>query len=291
VTASFRHAALLRVSSGDTILLASDSPILPDRATIDASQKLLDGLPEIREDLQKHLDGDDVRSVLLPRLLLDEAGLKRLAARSLSDTVNTDLNLRLEFDAPLRLFTSDLNPEVDMDPVIFGAVETPWLRSMVEGWGCTKSQVPALRALSTLLAKHKLDERAIDVLTLALGLDVSSAPLLADRAILQRDLPEEELLRTVSSIVERSPDEALRVAQDFNRRSKYPLAIEICRRILALRPGSATAWHQLALACEFNKDDEKAQEAYAKALELDPLNAAIRKDADAFEKRRPPSKP
>ncbi len=290
-TASFRHAALLRVSSGDTILLASDSPILPDRATIDASQKLLDGLPEIREDLKKHLDGDDVRSVLLPRLLLDEAGLKRLAAASTSDTVNTDLNLRLEFDAPLRLFTSDLNPEVDMDPVIFGAVEAPWLRGMVEGWGCTKSQVPALRSLSKELAKHKLDERAIDALTLALGLDVSSAPLLADRAILQRNLPEEELLRTVSSIVERAPDEALRVAQDFNRRSKYPLAIEICRRILARHPGSATAWHQLALACEFNKDDEKAKEAYAKALELDPLNAAIRKDYDSFDKRRPHTKP
>jgi hypothetical protein len=28
-----------------------------------------------------------------------------------------------------------------MDPVILSAVETPWLRGMVEGWGCTKSQV------------------------------------------------------------------------------------------------------------------------------------------------------
>jgi hypothetical protein len=46
----------------------------PTAPTIDASQKLLDGLPEIRDDLKKHLDGDDVRSVLLPRLLLDEAG-------------------------------------------------------------------------------------------------------------------------------------------------------------------------------------------------------------------------
>jgi spermidine synthase len=291
VTASFRHAALLRISTGDTVLLASDSPILPDRAAIDASQKLLDGLPAIRDDLKKHLDGEDVRSVLLPRLLLDEAGLKRLAASSPSETVNTDLNLRLEFDAPLRLFNSDLNPEVDMDPVILGAVGTPWLRGMVEAWGCTKSQVPALRSLATLFARHKVDQGAIDVLDLALGLDAGNPSLLADRLNLQRGQPEDELLRSVSAILERSPDEALRVAQDFFRRSKYPLAIETCKRILALHPGSATAWHQLASSYEFQKEPDQAKQAFTKALQLDPLNAAIRKDYESFEKRRPLNKP
>ena len=288
---SFRHAALLRISTGDTVLLASDSPILPDRATIDASQKLLDGLPAIRDDLKKYLDGEDVRSVLLPRLLLDEAGLKRLAASSPSDTVNTDLNLRLEFDAPLRLFNSDLNPEIDMDPVILGAVGSPWIRGMVEGWGCTKVQVPVLRSLATLLTRHKRKEEAVDVLGMALGLDVGDPVLLTDRLLLQRDLPEDELLKTVSAIMDRSPDEALRVAQDLFRRSKYLLAIEICKRILVLHPGSATAWHQLASSYEFQKEPDLAKEAFAKALQLDPLNAAIRKDHDAFEKRRPLNKP
>ena len=42
---------------------------------------------------------------------------------------------------------------MDMDPVILGAVETPWLKGMVEGWGCTKSQVPALRSMAALFAQ------------------------------------------------------------------------------------------------------------------------------------------
>src|SRR6185295_17020180 len=55
-TSSFKYAALLRISSSDTVLLCSDAPILPDRATIDASQELLEALPAVRADLKQHLD-------------------------------------------------------------------------------------------------------------------------------------------------------------------------------------------------------------------------------------------
>jgi spermidine synthase len=291
VTSSFRHAALLRISSGDTVLLASDAPLLPDRAAIDASQKLLDGLPAVRADLEKHLNGEDVRSVLLQRLILDEAGLKRLAAQNPSDTINTDLNLRLEFDAPLRLFNSDLRPEVEVDPIILGALDPALLRGMVESWGCSKTHVPALRSLATLLGQHKHDTSAVQVLDLALTLDVADPALLADRAMLQKPVVDEELLRTAAAVLERSPGDALRMAQDLYRRSKYPLAIEICRKILERHPGSATAWHQLASACELQREPDRAREAYARALQLDPLNAAIRKDHDQFQKKQPPSKP
>ena len=81
------------------------------------------------------------------------------------------------------------------------------------------------------------------------------------------------------------------MAADLCRRSKYALAAELCTRILALHPGSATAWHQLASSHEFQKEPDKAKEAFTKALQLDPLNPAIRKDYDAFEKRRPLNKP
>jgi tetratricopeptide (TPR) repeat protein len=286
VTSSFRYACLLRISQSDTVLLASDSPILPDRATIDASQKLLDSLPEVHADLKKHLDSDDVRSALVTRLILDEAGLRRLAKRSPSDTINTDLNLRLEFDAPLRLFTSDYRPDVEMDPVIVGVVETPWLRGMIEGWGCTKSQSPALRALGALLAKHKVEKTAADVRELALQIDVGDPGLLADVLISSTDRSVEEILRTVSVILERSPDDALRVGMELYRKSKYPLAVEVHQRILAAHPGSATAWEQLGSTYENMKEWDKAAEAYRKAIELDPLNSTARKSRENFEKRR-----
>jgi spermidine synthase len=290
-TASFRYACLLRISSSDTVLLCSNSPILPDRATIDASQRLLDALPEVRADLKKHLDADDVRSALLGRLLLDEAGLRRLAERRPSQTLNTDLNLRLEFDAPLRLFNSDLNPEVDVDPIIVGAVRTEWLRAMIQGWGCTPAQTPALRALATLLSKHQLPRVAADVLDLALAIDPAQPALLADRAIAGRDRSDEELRRIVGALAGPSPDDALRIGEDLYRRSQYPLAVESYKILLAAHPDSATAWQHLGSAYELLKDAEKAGAAYDKAFELDPLNASLRKERDGFRKKQAPKKP
>jgi spermidine synthase len=290
-TSSFRHACLLRISASDTVLLCSDAPILPDRATIDASQRLLDGLPEIRADLSKHLGAEDVRSALVGRLLLDEAGLRRLAGRRPSTTVNTDLNLRLEFDAPLRLFTSELNPDVDMDPIIVGAVQTPWLRSMVEGWGCTKAQTPALRSLAALLSKHQLHPVAADVLDLALSVDPGQPGLLADRVIEGSDRSEDELLKTVLVLAERTPDEALRIGEDLFRKSKYPLAAEVYRRILAAHPDSATTWQRLGSTLELQRDNAKAGEAYDKAYRLDPTNTSIRKERDEFLKKQAGKKP
>lgn len=291
VTSSFKHASLIRISRSDTVLLASDAPILPDRAEIEASQALLDALPAVRADLKRYLEADDVRSALLPRLLLDEEGLKRLAARTPSDTVNTDLNLRLEFDAPLRLFSSDLHPEVDVDPVIVSSAGPAWLRRMIEGWGCTPAQTPALRSLASLLSKQKADAAAAEVLDLALRIDVGHPALLADRAIATPDRPEEEVLKVASSLVDRAPDEALRIGLEQFRRSKYPLAIEIYRRILAKHPSSATTWQNLGSTLEIRKEMEQAAEAYRKAMELDPLNAAIRKDAERFEEKRAARKP
>jgi spermidine synthase len=290
-TASFRYACLLRISSSDTVLLCSNSPILPDRSTVEASQRLLDALPEVRDDLKKHLDADDVRSALLGRLLLDETALGRLAGRRPSATLNTDLNLRLEFDAPLRLFNSDLNPEVDLDSIIVGAVRTEWLRAMIQGWECTRAQTPALRSLATLLSKHHLPRVAADVLDLALANDPAHPALLADRAIAGHDRSDEELRKTVGALAGPASDEALRIGEDLYRRSRYPLAVEVYTLILAAHPDSATTWQHLGSTYELLKDAEKASAAYEKAFQLDPLNPSVRKDWEDFRKKQARKKP
>jgi tetratricopeptide (TPR) repeat protein len=286
VTSSFRHAALLRVSGSDTILLASDAPILPERAEVDAAQKLVDALPDVGGDLRKHLETDDVRSLLLNKLLLDDAGLRQLASRSASTDVNTDLNLRLEFDAPLRLFNSDLNPEVEMGPTILGAVQGPWLVRMIEEWGCSTAQIPGLRSLASLLSRNRLEGPATAVLDRALRLSPDDPSLLADRTIGAKEWTDEEVVAAAGKILERSPDEAFRVGAEASRRSRYRAAADIYRRILAVHPASATGWANLAWALESLKEREPAREAWLKAAVLDPLNASIRKDVDAFEKRR-----
>ena len=199
-----------------------------------------------------------------------------------SAAVNTDLNLRLEFDAPLRLFNSDLNPDRDVDAAIVGVVETPWLKSMIEGWGCTKAQTPALRSLAGTLQKHGVTKTASDVLDLALAVDPGDPGLRAERALWSK---EENLLEVARSIRDRAPDEALKVAQELFRKSRYDQAADAYRSILELHPRSATAWEGLGSSLEALKQWDKAGEAYDKAYEIDPLNAAVKKSRDNFEKR------
>jgi len=286
ITSSFKHAALLRISSSDTVLLASDAEILPDRAGIDAVQKRVDESFEIRADLKKYLDSSDVRSLLLRHLLLDEEGLKRLASKSTSTAINTDFNLRLEFDAPLRLFNSEINPDPEMGPTILTAVQSPWLTRMIETWAFTRDQAPALRWLAFLLSNHALNTPAVDLLDHALRLDPDNPETLASRTIALKDWVDDDVLKAVAKILERSVDEAVRVGAEANRRSNYGLAKEIHTRALEQRPGSATAWAQMGSTLDSLHEWEPAREAWLKAAALDPLNESIRKSRNSFEHRR-----
>ena len=286
VSESFRYACLLRISSSDTVLLASDSPILPTLTQIDEAQKLVDASPEIRADLEKYLDARDVRSLLIQRLLLDEAGLRRLAARSASTSVNTDLNLRLEFDAPLRLFSSDLNPEPDMGPMIPESAGSDWLVRMITEWRCDRGQIPALRALASLLSKNGAPTSAVSVLDQILRIDPDDPAALVDRAIAQKEWKEDEILRVALQALTRSAEETQRLAQEAVFRSRHALAVEILKRVLEVYPGSATGWAALGSARDSLKEWEPAREAWLKAAALDPLNESIRKNRHRFEQRR-----
>jgi spermidine synthase len=286
VTESFRHACLLRISASDTVLLASDSPILASRADIDAAQRAVDASPAIRADLEKYLEVSDVRSLLLQRLLLDEAGLKRLASRSKSTALNTDLNLRLEFDAPLRLFTSDLNPESETASIIPESTGSEWLNGMITGWACGRDQIPALRSLASLLSKSRAPRVAQDVLDQILRIDPDDPAALVDRAISQKEWVDDDVQKLSTRVLARSADEAQRLAQEAVNRSKYALASAILTRVLEVHPGSATGWAALGSALDSQKSWEPAREAWLKAAALDPLNETIRKNRSRFEQRR-----
>jgi Flp pilus assembly protein TadD len=150
----------------------------------------------------------------------------------------------------------------------------------------TKAQVPGLRALASLLLKNGLDGPAVQVLDRALGLDPDDPALRADRTLAVLRWEEEEPIRAAEKILERSADEAVRVGAEASRRSQYKASAEIFRRILARQPASATVWANLAWALECLREEEPAREAWLKAVVLDPLNTSIRKDHDAYEKRR-----
>jgi spermidine synthase len=101
----FPHCGMLALCLGqDTILLASKKPLMPTEASIAALQAIVDKSPEITADLKQWFGGTDLHLILLLHYRLGQAELDRMVARSGSDALNTDLHLRLEFDAPLHLF-------------------------------------------------------------------------------------------------------------------------------------------------------------------------------------------
>jgi spermidine synthase len=287
LTSVFPHACLLRVSSGDSMILASRSPLLPSRAEIDAAQALVDASPEIREDLEQHLGGSDVRSNLVSRMLLDEAGLRKVGARDKGTAVNTDVNLRLEFDAPLRLFHADAySSDDEMDPMIVQAAEAAWFSRMIEAWGCGKAQVKALRSLAEILSKHKQFSVAVEVLDRALAIDPDDGPLLADRAIATQGVDVEALDRAVERLLARAPEEASRVGVELWRISQNKQAVRVFERIAAAHPQSPTTWENLAVNFEKLEELDKAEEAYKKALSLDPLSDSAHKAYEDLKKKR-----
>jgi Flp pilus assembly protein TadD len=113
----------------------------------------------------------------------------------------------------------------------------------------------------------------------------------ADRAIANADRAEEETVKTAAALIDRSPDDALRIGLELFRRSKYPAAADVYRKILAVHPSSATTWQNLGSTLEVLKDWDPAAAAYRKSVQLDPLNAAVRKDAERFEKKFAERKP
>lgn len=101
----FPHVSLVTLAGGaDTLIIASASSLDRTPDQVAQMQTLVDGSAEIQKDLDKYFGAHNVQHLLLAHYALDEEGIKRLLAADPQDVINTDLNMRLEFDAPLRLF-------------------------------------------------------------------------------------------------------------------------------------------------------------------------------------------
>ena len=125
-----------------------------------------------------------------------------------------------------------------------------------------------------------------EVLDLALGIDPASPALQADKAIASTGADEETIGKAAAALMGSSVDEAMRIGLAMGRQSKYRHAVAVFRRIVALHPGSATAWEQLGINLDWMGEPDQAAEAFRKASTLDPLNASIQKSRAEFEDRR-----
>lgn len=268
---AFPHVAFVRISEGDTLLLASSRPLEPDRETADRAQSLVDSIAEVRTDLERYFEMTDVREILLTHILLDGDGLRRLVEQSGAGVINTDSNLRLEFDAPLRLFRRSASSEA-VWAAIQSAMSAEPFRRRAGALECGPAHAGAIHKVAFLLDKDRRPEVVRELVDLGLSLDPGSPQLLADRLILSPPADAAALQAVLPELITLSVLEASRVALSYLREKKDALAQAALEVLVKAAPGSTTAWIGLARAHKALGQKEKAREAIDHALALDPLD-------------------
>lgn len=265
----FENVALLRLSSGDTMLIASDRPLVPDAATLDRAQALVQAQPRVRADLMTTFRTDDVRSLIARHLLLDDSSVRALVGAAPQALMLTDGNLRLEYTAPQRLYhepPSELGASLGarllgyMDPLAYAHL----LRAIEAG----PLQADAVVETASILRFQRHDRLARALLELALDLDPRNAYALAGLLALA---PEDSFDERLELLSESNPTLAHETALELARGERYGNALAIVERLQVGAPTSGTLERTRANLLERLGRREEAAAARALARELDPL--------------------
>jgi spermidine synthase len=283
VMSVFPECALVRTNEGDTLLLASEKPLTVSEQTLRKAQAAVDSIPEVKADLRKYFGGmTDVRSLLLSRFLLNKEGLQKLVARDGRSTINTDLNLRLEFDAPHHLFTP--SGSNDIQTALLQAADLEWFPATFQRWNCSKEHINALRQVVPLFRQYKQEEGAARLIDFGLQIDPDHPFLLAEKLLLDPATEESQAQARWSRLAALSPFEASRVGVALWKAAKYQQAATGFELIAARTNQSAMTWANLGINYQKLKQPDKAEKAFRKALELDPVNTFVVESYEQFQK-------
>lgn len=271
----FQNTLWVRLGGGDTLLVASQRPLFVDAGTVAEAQAVVDGARGFARELQSAFGTSDVRTLLLERVLLGTEDLRRLASAR-GDALNTDDNLRLEFDAPRALFRPEVRPGEEVDALLVGAVSRGFVQTLARSSGDPRGATEGLKRVRALLAKHGQRVRAAEVADLAFEGAPDDPSLLADRLVSSAArstsafAADARALATLSVLESNRAAVALAGANE-NARAEIVLALLVERE-----PTSATLWANLALVRHRLGRADEARTALERALALDPLNETAR---------------
>ncbi len=276
---SFDHIALLRLNDDDLMFLASDSPIVPDATGIDRAQALVDGVPVVRDELVWRFGSSDVRTLLLAHFALDAEGLERVSvgvsqvdSAWTADEVNTDSNLRLEFDAPRRLFGAVPAGEETVLQALLRATDASQYYALIERFGWREAELEGLQALRRYYFRHGQAQLAAEISILGQIHAPDTPEFVADELLLLPPNDLEEFRAGARHLLRLSTRELQRVAAGLGQSGDYPRAAVAFETLVQELPTSATAFAGLAVVYGELGRREEAERMAARAEELDPIN-------------------
>ncbi len=119
----------------------------------------------------------------------------------------------------------------------------------------------------------------------------NKAEIEADRKVLEdinNKILEAEAGKNYKKAIEANRndyEEYLALSQAYRKFGKYKEAVEICQKVLSAIPSCAIAYVELG-HCYRDRDNQKAEEMYKKAIELQPENSAWHEAIGTFYKYR-----
>jgi spermidine synthase len=278
VMSVFPHCALVFMpGTADTILVASGEPIGTSREAIEAAQAQVNSIPQVASDLHKYF-GPDVFSAMFVGMMLDETGLSRMIRNEGPGELNTDLNLKLEFNAPLRLFEPERGREVISH--IIAAADPDQFGREFQAWGGTPDKARLFGWLAATFAFYGVADSPLELANLGLKENPRDVELLADKMIAS-PMDQASLDEAMSALVA-DPPVASRAGRVLLQSQRYREAVQLFERLAALHPTPPQAWSNLAQSYEGIGEKAKAAEAFQKAIALDPRDVKIRQSYQEF---------
>ncbi len=258
----FPYYGVISISGGgDTLLLASNEPLLPSPEKLATLQQAIDDSPQITADLNAWLGQTDLRWVLLQCYLAGKDQLDRVFASNPSQAINTDINLRLEFDAPLQLFRMKEAGEdaISALPRAVRSDRPAWVLSLAKKMGIQASPADIFAELGdrtlTQTAKfeaaamqrgpvyqnHAQDARSWYNVALRYQADHKQAQQGKRRAelMIAMDDPKTDRFEALKELIVLRPDDAenrAQLAAHYVRRGEVQNAIAEYTEALRLRP-------------------------------------------------------
>jgi spermidine synthase len=274
----FPHVALIRINDSDTMLIASTEELCPSAKDLEVGQRFVEAVPEIRKDLDGYFGSSDVRSLLLRHFVLDEAGLKRFQLGDDGRAINTDINMRLEFEAPRQLFRQQSGYHKDVALAIRRSINVEWYEACVDRWKCTEQQATALADLLERFISTGDEQEVQRMISLCRRIAPAEPFFQVVERIKIAHANTQDVSNEIKPISEEVFHRIERVGVSLWRRKQYESAVKAFSELVSLVPQSATSWMNLAVNYEALNQKELAAEAASKALSIDPLNSFVQKE-------------
>ena len=281
----FPRVGLLRISSADTILIASTDELTPRAEQLDAAQEVVDSIAQIGKDLTSHFGSSDVRGLLLQHFVLDESGVRRLQSADVETVVNTDINMRLEFDAPRQLFRQQIPADQDVAAAIIRAMRANWFEQCMARWQCSNAQTVELAGVVQTVVESGNHDKLGEFVRSCSRVDPEE-PLFRMLQVVFDDEGDPDADHNESParmLSEQMADRARQIAVQLWRQKRYAAASKLFGQLTEAFPQSATSWMNLAVNYRDSDRHEDAAKAARRAMSIDPLNEFVRRVGKSFE--------